>query len=148
MKKALSVFIAVLVFSLIPLFSAYAITVNINGEILNSANITSDTDWITIDLSQYSPWELGIRSLYLAMYAGLRSSCTGNGVRFDIRPFNDDNNIRMLMMTSIHGDPSNTDDYVQYVWLPLNSSNKIQYRIQDLDCSNVDVRLYVLGYDF
>ncbi len=148
MKKALSVFVSVLVFGLIPVFSVSAFNVNINVEILNRENITSDTDWITIDLSQYSPWELGIRSLYIAMYTGLRADCIGDGVDFGIRPFNDDYNYRVLRMSSIHGDPTNTDDYVQYVWLPLNSSNKIQYRAQDLGCAVLDyVALVVLGYD-
>jgi len=147
MKKTFAVFIAMLLFCLIPLFSVSAFTVNINVEILNKKNITTDTNWTVIDLSQYSPWGLGIRSLYVAMFTGLRSTCVGDGVHFYIRPFNDNNNIRAQIMTSIHTDPTNTDNYIQYVWLPLNSSNKIEYKVDDLGCSNVDVSLEVVGYD-
>lgn len=147
MKKRLSVFIAVLLFSLIPVFSVSAFTVDINVDILNRENINSNTGWITIDVSQYEPWELGIRSIYVAMYTRLHSTCVGDTVGFYIRPYNDANNIRLQMVTSIHTNPANGDDHIQYVWLPINSSNKIEYMVDDLGCSYVDVRLWVVGYD-
>jgi hypothetical protein len=71
----------------------------------------------------------------------------GDGVKVYVRPFNDDNNIRVQMLTSIHDDPENGDDYIQYVWLPMNASNKIEYKIESPTCTSVDFRLFVVGYD-
>jgi hypothetical protein len=147
MKKILTIMIGVLLLSHISVYSVSAITVNINEKLVQRQGITADTDWTVIDGSQFSPWEAGIRSLYIAMYTGMRSSCVGDGVHVMLRPFNDDNNVRHQIITSIHDDPENTDGYIQYVWLPLNSSNKLEYKVSDLGCTEVDLQMFVVGYD-
>ncbi len=147
MKKILTIVMGALLSGLIPVYSASAVTVNINEQILERVDITADTDWTVIDGSHYSPWESGIRSVYIAIFTSMRSSCAGDGVHVMLRPFNDNNNVRYQILTSIHNDPENSDNYVQYVWLPINSSNKIEYKVDDLGCTEVDLRLFVVGYD-
>lgn len=147
MKKILATASGALLLSLTVVFSAAAVTVNTNEQLVQRQGITADTDWIVIDGSQYSPWESGMRSLYIAMYTGMRSSCVGDGVQVMIRPFNDDNNVRHQLLTSFRDDPENTDSYIQYVWLPLNSSNKLEYKVSDLGCTEVDIQMFVVGYD-
>ena len=147
MKKTLTIFIGVLLLCLISVYSVSASTFNINALIINSENITEDTGWVVFDGSQYSPWESGIRSIYVAMQTTMNSTCVGDGVKVYLRPYNDDINIRVQMLTSIHDDPENGDNYIQYVWLPMNESNKIEYKIESLSCTSVNFRLIVVGYD-
>jgi len=149
MKKAFFFVPAIVLFSLIQAYSVHAINVNINVEVLNVQNISKDTDWITIDFSQYKLWESNITSLYVAMISVVRSDCVGDTIQFHIRPFGDDSNYRVQLSRSTSLSLTNGDEHVQYVWLPINSSNKIEYKIASISCSTakVDVRLLVLGYD-
>ena len=147
MKKMSIVVTGILLFSLISVSSAFAINVDINGEILHRENITEDTGWTVIDLSQYSPYEAGIRSIYVGILTGMRSSCAGDGIVISIRPFNDDANMRVQLLTSLRDEPSNTDNSMLYVWLPWQSSNRMEYKVEDLLCTEMDLRLFIVGYD-
>ena len=146
MKKAFFFVPAIVLFSLIQVYSVHAINVNINVEVLNVKNISKDTDWITIDLSQYKLWESNITSVYLAMFTSIQSNCPEDTVQFRVRPFGDDSNSRFQFARCTS---SGHDEHIQYVWLPINSSNKIEYKIADINCPNakVDVQLFGLGYD-
>jgi hypothetical protein len=146
-KTALILTVFVVVF--LQVYSAHAINVNINKEILNVDNITQDTDWTTIDLSQYSPWKSKVRSLYIMMFTGVESDCAGDTIWFYIRPFGDETNIRVQTSRSTSLDLNNSDEHIQYVWLPLNSSNKIEYKIDSIACpsANVHVILQIVGYE-
>ena len=149
MKKAFFFVPAIVLFSLIQVYSVHAINVNINVEVLNVQNITKDTDWITIDFSQAKLWESNITSLYVAMFSAVHSNCVGDTIQFHIRPFGDVSNYRIQLSRSTSLSLTNGDEHIQYVWLPINSSNKIEYKIESISCPDgkVNVRLYVLGYD-
>ncbi len=145
-KTALILTVFIVVF--LQVYSAHAINVDISKEILNEDNITQDKDWTTIDLSQYRPWESKVRSLYILMVTSVASDCVGDTVYFYIRPFGDEANIRIQSSRSTSLDLNNEDDFIQYVWLPLNS-NKIEYKIESIACpsANVHVRLWIVGYE-
>ena len=145
--RRLCVLSIVMIMTLVPFQYVRAMEVGLNLEILNLTNISTDIGWTTIDLSSYSPWENGVRALYLAMFIGNRSTCVGDAIHFIVRPKGETNKQRYQLITSIHTDSSNTDNYIQYVWLPINSSNKLEYSVSDLLCSDVDVRLIVIGYN-
>jgi len=120
---------------------------NVSLQILERTDIMEDTGWMAIDLSQYSPWEQGVRNIYLEMYVGNRSSCVGDSLFFAVRSVNDPASYRVQPVVSIHADPQNTDNHFQYVWLGINSSNKIEYQVDNLGCSTVDVQLRVVGFE-
>jgi len=145
--RRLCVLSIVMIMTLVPFQYVRAMEVGLNIEIVNLTEISTDIGWTTIDLSSYSPWEMGVRALYLAMYMGNRSTCVGDGINFIVRPMGETNKQRYLLINSIHTSSTNTDSYIQYVWLPINSSNKIEYTVSDLKCSVVDVGLIILGYN-
>jgi len=149
MKKAFLFVPVIVLFSLIQVYSVHAINVNINVEVLNVQNITKDTDWITIDFSQYKLWESNITSLYMAMFTSVGSNCPADTVQLHVRPLGDESNSRVQFARCTSSTQDGKDEHIQYVWLPINSSNKIEYKIASISCSTakVDVRLYVLGYD-
>lgn len=148
MKKTALILTVFIVVSL-QVYSAHAINVDINKEILNEDNITQDTGWTTIDLSQYRPWQSKVRSLYILMFTSVASDCVGDTVYLYIRPFGDEANFRVQASRSTSLDLNNGDENIQYVWLPLNNSNKIEYKIESITCpsANVHVRLGIFGYE-
>jgi len=145
--RRLCVLSIVMIMTLVPFQYVRAMDVGLNLEVVNLTDISTDIGWTTIDLSSYSPWEVGVRALYLGMYIGNRSTCVGDGIDFIVRPKGEANKQRFQLISSIHTDSLNTDSYLQYVWLPINSSNKLEYSVSDIGCSVVDVQLFILGYN-
>jgi len=148
MKRTLF-FVVAFVLGLLQVYPASAINVDVSKMLVSVDGITEDTNWITIDLSAYKPWKSKVRSLYLVMFTGASSTCPGDSVHFLVRPFGDEANARHQFSRATSADLQNTDEHVQYVWLPLNKSNKIQYKVESITCpsANVDVKLGIVGYE-
>ncbi len=143
MNRAMLVIFIVLLFSMILLCTASAMNLNLKTKLLDIELITENIDWTVIDGSQYQPWELGIRTAYFSMHTNLYSTCDDDNVLFQIRPYNDDLNMREQKIVSMDTGLSDGDDHVQYVQMPLNSSNKLEYRVSGLNCSDADIELWV-----
>ncbi len=153
MKKI--IFTGIILFGLFAAGQADAqMTFGFSVEILKVTGITSDTGWTTIDLSAYTPWQLGIRALYLEMRTREYASQCPNGeiddVFFEVKPFHndptDDTDIRRQGTETL--DLNSGHSVYDYVWIPINSSNKLSYQVRDIACPNtkVNVRLLAVGY--
>jgi hypothetical protein len=142
MKRAILLVLSGLLFSMLFTCTASAVQFNVKEKLLDIDSISEDIAWTVIDGSQYQPWESGIRTAYFSMHTSLYSTCEDDNVLFQIRPYDDDINMREQKVVSSDSSSLNGDDHVQYVQMPINSSNKLEYRVTGLSCSEADIELW------
>jgi len=151
MKKTLCIFTGILMFSLLLVFTASAINVNLNVEVVNETGFWQDSGWITFNLSSWAFWNQNMKSLYLqtVLKAG-PTNRTGQTIVLSIRPFQDDNNKRSHIINLC--DHSWGDGSVQYIWCPNNSTGKFEYKIicseGQWNGTRADIEIRVRGYDY
>ena len=129
----------------------WAFQFNLNATIAKG-DADNDKDWKVIDLSEYRLHENGVRSLYIELVFKAESGrvCLYNDTAyFRLRPLGEEINERRTAINFTDA-PGEEDDSIVYYWIPTNASDKLEFRIDDIesDCnSELEYKVNVRGFN-
>ena len=123
MKK---IFLFILV--LINVFgSLHSLSFDMDVLILNEAGIKENRPYHTINLANYSFWSPDVRAVYLEIKIKSIAAWPGQTFTLYIRPANDETDVRRFSFNAAESYMG--DAFVQYLWLPVNQSGKVEYKL-------------------